>query len=239
MKITVFFLGLLLALTLQASPKTPSRGEIGWRMAKVKVHHGYFQAPRLTRYRNPKVMKSVNRRIDASFRDLGCEPEPGQEEGSLEIKSSVKLAARDIFSVYVMGSYFCGGAYPTNEDFRSATFDLRTGKSVEFEGLFRDYGRDKRAILSTIFAEQVAKAVKHPEPSDVPDEKRSCADEPGLYALEALEESTYTFNFSPRGLEVQPEWSHVVQACEIRVTVPYGKLKPYAASRGLLERMLD
>jgi hypothetical protein len=138
-----------------------------------------------------------------------------------------------------MGSYFCGGAHPTNEDFRSATFDLRTGKSVEFEGLFRDYGRDKRAILSTIFAEQIAEAAKHPEPSDVPDEKRSCADEPGLYALEALEESTYTFNFSPRGLEVQPEWPHVVQACEIRVTVPYGKLKPYAASRGLLERMLD
>lgn len=238
MKITGVFLGLLLALTVQAAPKTPSRGEIGWRMVKVKLHHGSFQVPRLTRYRDPKVVTSVNQRIDASFRDLGCDPEPGQES-DLQIESSVKLASRDIFSVYIVGSYYCGGAHPTNEDFRSATFDLRTGKPAELEKLFRNYERDKRAILSAIFEKQIARAGKNPAPPTAPDDQAGCEDAPELYALDALEESSYTFNFSPAGLEVQPEWGHAVQACEIRVTVPYGKLKPYAAPGGLLERMLD
>jgi len=144
----------LLVLPAQAAPKPAAKGEIAWKM--VKVRHGRFQAPHLTRYRDPKVVKSVNRQIDAIIADLGCGPEKEGKDG-LEIGTSVKLAARDIFSVYISGSYFCG-TYPENDDKRSTTFDLRTGRPVEFEGLFKDYTRDRRAILSTIFADQVATA---------------------------------------------------------------------------------
>jgi hypothetical protein len=151
----------------------------------------------------------------------------------------VKLADRDIFSVYISGSYFCG-TYPENDDKRSTTFDLMTGKPVAFEKLFKDYERDKRAILSTIFARQVAEAEKHPQPEHPdPNDDGSCDKSPWLYSLDALEEDQYTFNLTARGLEVQPDWPHVVEACEERVTVPYEKLKPYAAPGGLLERMLD
>jgi hypothetical protein len=230
-----FSLGILLAFRAQAAPKAPPRDEIAWKM--VKVRHGRFQVPHLTQYRDPKAMKSVNGQIDAIVGEMGCDPETGKAD-DIEIRSALKLAARDIFSVYLSGSYDCHGAYPINEDLRSTTFDLRTGKPVEFEKLFRDYERDKRAILSTIFAKQVARTERHPQTENPAPDDGDCEKAPKLYDLDALEEGSYSFNLAPGGLEVQPEWPHVIQACEIRVTVPYEKLKPYAVAGGLLERML-
>jgi hypothetical protein len=226
----------LAAFTVQATPKTSPHGEVAWRM--VKVRHGRFLIPHLTRYRDPEALRSVNQQIDAIIADLGCGPEQEGKDG-LEIRTSVKLAARGIFSVYISGSFFCG-AYPENDAEMSTTFDLRTGRPVEFEKLFKDYERNKRAILSAVFAKQVIEAEKHPQP-EKPDSNGdgSCEKSPWLYALEALEEDQYNFNFTSRGLEVQPNWPHGVEACEIRMTVPYEELRPYAAPGGLLERMLD
>src|SRR3954469_1349320 len=120
----------LLVLPAQAVTKPAPKSEIAWKM--VKVRHGRFQAPHLTRYRDPKVVKSVNRQIDAIIADLGCGPEKEGKDG-LEIGTSVKLAARDIFSVYISGSYFCG-TYPENDDKRSTTFDLRDRTARRIRG---------------------------------------------------------------------------------------------------------
>ena len=65
----------------------------------------------------------------------------------------------------------------------------------------------------------------------------SCDESPWLYALDDLADSHYSFNFSAEGLEVQPQWPHVIEACEKRVTVPYAKLRQFAAPGGLLERV--
>jgi hypothetical protein len=223
---------ILLTSPLWAAPKKAPRQEIGYRM--VKVRHGRFQAPHLTRYRDPAVVKSVNQQIDAIFAELGCGPEmEGKDE--LNIESSVKLAAKDIFSVHISGSYSCG-AYPENDDDESATFDLRTGKPVSFEALFKDYERDKRAILSAIYPAEIEAAAKHPAPEGPVDEA-SCDESPWLYALDDLVDSHYSFNFSGEGLEIQPQWPHVIEACEKRVTVPYAKLRQFAAPGGLLERV--
>lgn len=225
---TVFLL--LSAVLLAAAPS--AKDKIGVKMVKVTANR--IRVPHLSQYRDPQILKEVNRQIDEEMVQIGC-AEPGEVDKTLEVQSSVKLAARDIFSIYISGSYFCG-AYPENDDDRSMTFDLRTGKRVSFEELFRDYERDKRAILSTIFAREVAEAEKHPAP-EKPDEEASCDRMPWLYALDQLEESTYTFNFSERGLEVQPSWPHVIEACQKRITVPYSKLQKFAAPGGLLERM--
>ena len=97
----LFLAGILLASPLCAAPKTVPQKQIGYRM--IKVRHGRFEAPHLTRYRNPAVLKSVNQQIDAIFADLGCGPEmEGKDE--LNIESSVKLAAKDIFSVHISAS---------------------------------------------------------------------------------------------------------------------------------------
>jgi hypothetical protein len=201
---------------------------------KVTITANRIQVPHLTRYRDSRILKEVNRQIDEEMVEIGC-AEPGKIDKTLEVRSAVKLAAKDIFSIYISGSYFCG-AYPENDDNRSMTFDLRTGKRVSFEELFQDYERDKKAILSTIFARQVQEAEKHPDPGVEPEDS-SCEKSPWLYAIEQLESSDYTFNFTQRGLEVQPLWPHVIQACAVRVTVPYAQLKKFAALGGLLERM--
>src|SRR4051812_1455666 len=128
---SVVFLLSLLVPTAPAAPKAPPpSGEIAWKM--VKVRNGRFQAPHLTRYRDPKVVKSVNRQIDAIIADLGCGPEQEGKDG-LEIRTSVKLASRDIFSVYISGSFFCG-TYPENDDKRSTTFDLRDRTARRIRG---------------------------------------------------------------------------------------------------------
>lgn len=228
----LLFTGLLLTSSLWAVPKRAPRQEIGYRM--VKVRHGRFEAPHLTRFRDKAVLRSVNQQIDAIFAELGCGPEmEGKDE--LNIESSVKLAAKDIFSVHISASYSCG-AYPENDDDESATFDLKTGKPVSFEALFENYERDKRAILSTIYPKEIEEAEKHPR-AEEPVNDASCDESPWLYALDELADSHYSFNFSAEGLEIQPQWPHVIEACEKRVTVPYAKLWSFAAPGGLLERI--
>lgn len=224
---------LYLAAVLFVMPSVlQAASEIG--VKKVTVTANRIQVPHLTKYRDPQILKEVNRQIDEEMVEIGC-AEPGQVDKTLEVRSAVKLAAKDIFSIYISGSYFCG-AYPENDDDRSMTFDLRTGKRVSFEELFQDYERDKKAILSTIFAREVAEAEKHPEPEE-PLQDPSCEGSPWLYALDHLEGSSYSFNFSERGLEVQPNWPHVIEACQKRITIPYPKLQKFAAPGGLLERM--
>lgn len=221
---------LLPAILLAAPPS--GKDKIGVKMVRVTANR--IQVPHISKYRDPQILKEVNRQIDEEMAQIGC-AEPGEVDKTLQVESSVKLTAKDIFSIYISGSYFCG-AYPENDDDRSMTFDLRTGKRVSFEELFQDYERDKKAILSTIFAREVAEAEKHPRP-EVPLQDPTCEDSPWLYALEDLEVSSFSFNFSEHGLEVQPSWAHVIEACQKRIIVPYPKLQKFAVPGGLLERM--
>jgi hypothetical protein len=217
-----------------AVPAATPTGKGGLATRMVRVTANRFQVPHLAHYPDPRILEQVNRQIDETVADMGC-AEPGQIDKTLKVKSAVKLAAREVFSVYISGSYFCG-AYPENDDVRSITFDLRTGKPVSFEALFKNYDLDKKIILSTIFARQVQEAIKHPDPGTL-NEDASCAQAPWLYALDALESSDYTFNLTNRGLEVQPIWPHVIQACAQRVTIPYSRLKKFAAPDGLITRL--
>lgn len=202
---------------------------------RVSVPHQGFKVPHLAHYADPAIQAAVNRQIDAAVADAGCSDDPAVQDKTLKAESDVRFTAKDIFSVYISLSYFCG-AYPENDDNRSQTFDLRTGKAVTFERLFRDYEADKALILRAIFRQQIEAAERWQAAGRKDGD--SCDDSPGLFALSQLEESTYLFNFSPRGLEVQPSWPHVTQACAQRVTVPYRHVKPFAAPGGLLERVL-
>lgn len=67
----------------------------------------------------------------------------------------------------------------------------------------------------------------------------SCEDDPRLFTLEFLRDSEYAYNFSEKGLVVQPQWPHVFQACAERVTVQYQQLKEFAAPNDILARMVN
>lgn len=205
-------------------------GEIGYQMARIRRTKLMF--PRLTRFRDRAVMGAVNRQIDVLTRDFGCEDRG--RNNYYNLRSRVEYAAKDIFSIYASAEYFCGGAYPTNDSNNSVTFDMKTGKQIKFEELFKNYEADKREILGTIFASLIARAA-----SGNAKKEGDCAGEADMYTIDHFESSSYAFNFSKTGLSVQPEWPHVIEACAERVTVPYAKLKNFAAPGGALARVLE
>lgn len=127
---------LLLALLL--SVPVPAK-EIAYRMVEIPRHG--IKVPHLARHRDSAVLKSVNRQIDEAVAEVGCSDDPAVRDKTLEVVSEVRFAAKDIFSVYISASYFCG-LYPENDDNRSLTFDLMTGKALVFEELFQNYEDD-------------------------------------------------------------------------------------------------
>lgn len=217
------------ALLAQTGRTQTSGGEIGYQMARVRRTKMMF--PRLTRFRDRAVLGAVNRQIDVLTRDFGCDR---GRNNYYNLKSRVEYAAHDVFSIYASAEYFCGGAYPTNDSNNSVTFDMKTGRQIKFEELFKNYEADKREILETIFASQIAVATRRAA-TRKPEAEEDCED---LFQLDRLESSTYAFNFSRNGLSVQPEWPHVIEACAERVTVPYAKLSKFAAPNGVLARVL-
>ena len=216
----------------RGSSQQARQGSIGY--ANVRVRRTRILFPRLTRFRDAKVMREVNRQIDAATREFGCEGQGGKNS-YYKVKSKVTYADNDVFSIYASAEYYCNTAYPTNDANISQTFDLRTGKLIQFEELFKSYERDRQEILRAIFAEEIARSEKLAA-SGKPREE-TCEGDPELYSLERLEGSSYSFNFSSAGLQVQPQWPHVIEACAKIVTVPYSKLERFAAPGGLLSRV--
>jgi hypothetical protein len=223
-------LGSLAVVWPQTALAQTGRAAGGIGYANVRVRRTRILYPRLTRFRDARVMRAVNKQIDEATSTFNCE---GQG-GSFNVKSRVTFAENDIFSIYASAEYYCNTAYPTNDSNVSQTFDLKTGKLVQFEELFRNYEADREQIVKTIFAADIARSEKLAA-SGKPKED-TCEGDPDMYSLEHLAGSTYSFNFSKAGLQVQPQWAHVIEACAKRVTVPYGKLARFAAPGGLLAR---
>ncbi|HKS30353.1 MAG TPA: hypothetical protein VJS44_21185 [Pyrinomonadaceae bacterium] len=214
---------------VEQSALAQTRGASGIGHAKMRVGRTRITFPRLTRYRDARVMREVNRQIAEATKDfaVGC---TGKNK-YFTVRSKVAYADRDIFSIYASSQYWCGGPYPTNDDNISQTFDLRTGKLVAFSELFRNYEADRQEILRTIFGARI-EAGERVKASGKEDD--NCD---GPYAMDQLEGTTFNYNFSATGLQIQPSWPHVIEACADIVTVPYSKLQRFAAPDGILARM--
>jgi hypothetical protein len=202
--------------------------------SKVRVRRTTIWFPRLARLRDKEVLRKVNRQIDKVTSEFGCES--GSKHSYYNVRSKVDFADKDIFSIYASAEYYCGGAHPINDANISLTFDLRTGKQVEFEELFTNYEMNKREILRAIFAKQVERSEKLAKTGR--QKENSCEGDADLYSLENLESSTFSFNISKQGLKVQPQWPHVIEACAELVNVPYSRLNKFAAPDGLLARVI-
>ena len=86
----------------------------------------------------------------------------------------------------------------------SLTFDLRTGNKVQFVELFKSYDANKDQILMLIFARQLARTEKLVAAGKKSDENSNCEENSDLFTLETLRDSEYAYNFSEKGLVVQP-----------------------------------
>lgn len=205
---------------------------VGFRLFPVR--NTGIEFPRLTSYRDKTILNKINKQIDAVTSGFGCDDE--DYEGFYEVKVSPPFVAHDILSIYASASYFCGGAYPTNEDNISMTFDLRTGEQIGFPMLFSDYEAKGEQILRIIYAKQVERSEKLGAAGKHGD--GSCEEDPYPFSMEHLKESAFDFHFAQDGLHVQPEWPHALQGCAETVVVSYSKLRICADPSGILARMI-
>jgi hypothetical protein len=197
----------------------PMHGEDGIAFQFTPVGRSGVQYPHLLRAATPALVTAVNAEIDALTRTFGCPADAG-DSSFFEIDAAVSYAARGIFSIYAEGGTFCGGAHP-EDIFPALAFDLDTGRRLTFEGLFRDFARDRDRILAAAFGNAMTRG---PE----------CE---ALYAAEHLRETAFTFAFARGGLVIVPvNWPHAVAACRDRTVVPYRRLLPFAAEDGPLAR---
>jgi len=242
MRLTTTLSAFLLVLASFALSAGASQGkghrttnDIHYRMSPVGDTQIRF--PRLTAYKDITTMNRVNAQIDELSKEFGCSAPRGEEDW-YKVFSRVEYAAKDVFSIYASANFYCGGTYPTNDANMSLTFDLRTGKKVQFAELFRTYDANKDQILKIIFARQLARTEKLLAAGKKSDENFNCEGNSDLFTLKTLRDSKYAYNFSEKGLVVQPSWPHVVEACAERVIVPYQQLKEFAAPDGILARIL-
>ncbi len=207
---------------------TAAAGDVDVDVRMVRDDSTGVELPRVTIAGRPEVEQRVNAGLDSLAASLTCEPyEAGQSAAgmSYEAKTAVTHAADDVLSVSVHSSYFCGGAYPTNDANQSVTYDLTTGEQVSFEALFRDYDADRAAITGVLQTTLAPAATG---------EVADCAE---LFTTEAMQSMTFQYALGADGVLVQPSFPHVTEACAAESTIPYASLRTFAADGGVLARV--
>jgi hypothetical protein len=220
----------------QAASASPASTRIPYRV--VPDSGSGAKLPRLIH--TPTLQtRAVNRRLDAISAGMRCLQRMDGFGRKTEHWSTAwtSYAADDVLSVSIHFGGFCGGAHPINGENVSVTFDLRTGKPVEFRALFADWERDAEAIVRAMFPAQTAAADGlHRSATgeyDV-DEEAFCVQ---FYVAEDLARQYFGYVFSDSGLVAEPSLAHAVVPCIEEAAVPYERLLPFAAPGGILERV--
>ncbi len=228
---------LLLCLAIPAAAQAPASGPrntIPYRVVRDTVSGA--KVPRLTAPRT-RVERAVNRQLDSVSASLRCLGPTDGFGNKTDHWSEVRTtyAANDVLSVFIRFGGFCGGAHPINGVNVSATFDLRTGKQVEFRDLFADYARDAPAIVRALFPAQTAAADRLTDAEiEGLSEDEFCIQ---FYTTANLVEEYFGYSFSHAGLVAEPGLSHAVRPCVEEAVVPYARLAPFAAPGSILARV--
>jgi len=214
------------ALAQAAAPVRAST-PIAYRMMRNPVSGAVL--PRLTAPLTPQA-RAVNAQLDTLAASLRCD-EPAGRGATHEFEShaQVTYAANDVFSVRIRASYFCGGPYPTDGANLSVTYDLRTSTAVPWDALFAGYARNGPAIVRALLPGRFGAAARAPA--------EMSADCKELFSVDELAERGFAYSLSPRGMEVETEFPHAFAACNEQATVPYARIRGFAAPGGILARV--
>ena len=187
-----------------------------------------FNIPQLINVKDGSVMKKVNLRLMDLAQGFGCSNELKSEHDLFNVKTKVTYAKNDIFSVSIHAEYYCGGPYPTNDANMSMTFNLKTGEEVPFKYLFSNYERDKKALMSIIFAKQI-------KGTEIPECKN-------IYSLENVGSKMDMHDYSNEiayvveddGITAQPIFVHAIEACSEQAHVSVNQIKDFYSSTSIL-----
>jgi hypothetical protein len=175
--------------------------------------------PRLTRFPDNEVMARVNADLAAESNRLDNEAKrcdaDGKDKSSWEQTARVDLLTRDVLSIDVTVSYYCGGPHP-DEEYRPLTYNLRNGTRFDFRGnadqLFLG-----DAIPSGELAELYRKHLGDPEG--------------GCDSSFIDAQSEFFLHFAADGLVVNPEVPHFAVACGPEIVIPWREIKPLVKTK--------
>ena len=189
-------------------------GNLAWVMVPLGQNAGSY--PRLYDFPDKEVLKKVNTQIDESIKNLRC----FNGEGSYSTTTEVTFSKENIFSIKAISSWYCGGAYPTDDENLSMTFDLKTGNRIGFSSLFTDYGKNEDAIISTALHSLVY--------------GHECSSELSVERLARLHLNMY---ITEEGVIVQPSLPHAIAACSRAVRASLHRAREYIPRGGVLRRI--
>jgi hypothetical protein len=216
--------------------RPPSVITIPYTMVRHPVTRAVM--PRLTAPGTPQA-RAVDAQLDSMAAAMSCGggAETDGKNTWFEYEARVSYASDSVLSVPVRASWSCGGPSPTNGANLSATFDLRTGRLVEFTELWANWSRDGEAIMRAIFPEQTAQADRVAGEEVDPNGPDACH---AYYAAEELATGNYLrYAVSDSGLVVETDFPQVAKACGEVVVVPFERLRPFAAPGGILVRVAN
>lgn len=197
----------------------------------VKIND--FEIPQIKNFENYAIEQKVNNYLTDVAKNSNCGDVTFSKDNYYNLNMKVSYAKNEIFSVAIHSSWYCSGPYPTNDSNESLTFDMKNGEIVPFTKLFSNYKKDRQAIMSLIFSEQIKKI------NGVPDDL-SCD---AIYYMkndqgdfdDYLE--TIEYNIENFGLSGQPSLPHVIESCSEIGYASIEKLAPYFDSSSLLSRV--
>jgi hypothetical protein len=173
-------------------------------------------------------MSEVNATLMGAANAAHCE---NPEDDDFSFEAEIGLAAAHVLSVNIRESWFCKAAYPTTGADSSLVFDLRDGRTIQLDDLFRKDLAPGR-LAAVLFPYELSRTRDRGTAKASEGEGNECTD---VWAEELAEANLGVhFRLVGDGLVVRLDLPHVVAACANDVTVPFAALASIAAPDGPL-----
>lgn len=207
---------------------------IPYQMVRAATKAGtVYQYPLVTGYPDKEVVERVNGVLKEKFeQEIGCLVSKTDKDDIENISIAIDYADKDLLSIYVQQDLQCSGAMLRQGGFEALNFDMKLGKQISFSGLFKNYDRDKDAILSIIYGRAIKAAAAY-KASPRHSEEEGCE---GGNDLEMLHSYGHIFRVKAGRFYAIPNYPFALAACFIEAEMPMEALGPYRVDGGLLDR---
>lgn len=208
------------------------------RLSEFERTHGKLSGIALWRWKKsndgtmvPFLIDTANEGVQMINQELAdkCvkqEHDPETNCKPTEVNANVSCNNNKIFSVELAFSpdedcYAYAHPIEAWSDYYS--YDLKTGSSIDFQGLFKDWNKDNKSILELFVGE----------------DKGGYEDDTTCDILNNLLNGDYLYTtplFTDSGLTIQTQFPYAIRACSNTYTVPYESLMPYVGSDSPINR---
>jgi len=162
----------------------------------------------------------------SQIKDAGQKP----DKDSYQVETNVRYLSTRYLSVDVTSSYDCAGAYPNSGIETPSTFDLVTGKAIDWKAIFKpgflppDNAGDNAAPspLTKLYRAHYSKAKDDADCRQDIDSNDPFASPPIIMLN------------SRSGVVFQPDLAHADQACGTPLTLKAAEIAPYVRNADFL-----